>query len=50
MAILPPFLSREAFIQKSQNLWYIELDVFEIKIFLVILLHLEQIIELQVKF
>jgi hypothetical protein len=46
---LPALLASEALIQQCQHLWYVELDVFEIKIILVIFLHFEQIIQLEVQ-
>jgi hypothetical protein len=46
----PPLLPCEAFVEKSQDFRDIELDILEIKIFLIVLLHFKQIIELQVKF
>lgn len=47
--VLPPFLSCEALIKKSENFWYIELDIFQVEIFLIVLLHFKQIVKLEVK-
>ena len=46
---LPALLPCEAFVQQCQHLGDVELDVFEIQIVLVILLHLEQVVELQIE-
>jgi hypothetical protein len=46
--VLPSLLPCEALVKKNQDLRNVELDVFEIKVFLVVLLHLEQIVELQI--
>lgn len=43
---LPPLLPRETFVEQGKNLWYIELDVFEVKFILIVFLHLEEVIEL----
>ena len=47
---LPSFLSRKALIEERQNLGNVELYVFEIEVLLVIFLHLEQVVELEVQF
>ena len=45
---LPPLLPRKPLVQQRQDLWNIELDIFKIKRFLAVLLHLKQVIELEV--
>ena len=45
----PPFLAREALVQQRQHFGDVELDVFEVEGFLVVLLHLEQIVEFEVE-
>ena len=47
---LPSFLSGEALVEQSQDLGYIELDIFEVEVLLIVLLHFQQVIELQVEF
>jgi hypothetical protein len=42
--VLPSLLSREALVEKNKDFRHVELDVFEVKVFLVVLLHLKQII------
>lgn len=44
------FLPCKPLIEKSQYLGNVELDVLQIKVFLAVFLHLEQVIKLQVKF
>ena len=46
---LPALLASETLIQQSQHLRHVELDVFEVEIVLVILLHLQQIIQLEIQ-
>ena len=50
LALCSPLLfPRKSLVEKGENLGDVELNVFEIKIFLVVSLHLEQIIELEIK-
>jgi hypothetical protein len=46
---LPSLLPREALIQQHQHLTDIKLDILEIQILLVVFLHLQQIIKLEIK-
>ena len=46
---LPALLPSEALVEQSQDLGNVELDVFQVKFVLVILLHLEQVIQLQIQ-
>lgn len=46
----PTLLSREPAVQKVENLGDIELDVFEVEVFLIVLLHLKQIVKLEIEF
>jgi hypothetical protein len=46
---LPSLLSCEALVEEDEDFRDIELDVLEIKVFLVVLLHLEQIVELEIQ-
>lgn len=46
---LPPLLSCKSFVKKRKHLGDIELDVFQVKVFEVVLLHFQQIIELEIK-
>lgn len=46
---LPPLFSSKPLVQQSEHLGNIELNVFEIELILVVLLHLEQVIQLKVK-
>lgn len=48
--LLPPLLSSEPLVEQGQDLGDVELDIFEIEGLLVVLLHFEQIIELEVEF
>jgi hypothetical protein len=48
-ARLPPLLSREAFVEQSEDFWDVELDIFQVQVFLVVLLHLEEIVEFEIK-
>lgn len=45
----PALLSSESLIEQSQYLGHIELDIFQVKLVLVIFLHLQQVVKLQVK-
>ena len=47
---LPALLSSEALVEQSQHLWHVELDVFKVQVILVVLLHLKQVIQLEVQF
>lgn len=47
---LPPLLSREALVEQSEHLGHVELDVFKVELVLAVLLHLEQVVELEVEF
>ena len=47
---LPSFLPGKSLVQQCQDLGYIELHVFEIEVFLIVFLHLQQVIELQIEF
>lgn len=44
------FLAGKPLVQKGENLRHIELDVFEVEVFLSVLLHLEQVVEFEIKF
>lgn len=46
---LPALLTREAFVQKRKHLGDIELNIFQVKVFQAVLLHLEQIVEFEVQ-
>lgn len=48
--ILPTFLPSKPLIKQRKHLRDIELDVFKIEIFLVIFLHLKEIVELEIEF
>lgn len=47
---LPPLLSCEPLVQESEDFWYVELNILKIKIVLVVLLHLEQVVEFEIEF
>ena len=47
---LPALLPREAFVQQRQDLWHVELDIFQVQVILIVLLHLKQIIKLEIQF
>lgn len=47
---LPALLPREALVQQCQHLWHVELDIFQVKVILIVLLHLKQIIKLEIQF
>ena len=47
---LPAFLAGEALVEEVQDLGHVELDVLEVEVLLVILLHLEQVVELEIEF
>lgn len=46
---LPPLLPSKSLVEQCKDFRDVELDVFEIQLVLVILLHLKQIIELEVE-
>lgn len=47
---LPALLSRKPFVEQSQDLGDIELDILQVKVLEVVFLHFQKIIEFQVKF
>lgn len=47
--VLPPLLAGESLVEKGEHLGHVELDVFEVELVLVVLLHLEQVVELEVQ-
>lgn len=47
--LLPPLLACKSFVQKGEHLGDIELDVFQVKVLQVVLLHLEKVVKLEVK-
>lgn len=47
---LPPLLSCKSFVQECQNLGDVELNILKVKILEIVFLHLQEIIELQIKF
>ncbi len=49
MACLPPFLPRKALVEQCQDLGNVELDVFQIQVVLVVLLHLQEVVELEIE-
>lgn len=49
MEISPAFLPREALVEQGQDLRHVELHVFQIQVFLIVLLHLEQVVEFEIK-
>jgi hypothetical protein len=46
---LPPFLPGESLIQKGKNFRHVELDIFEVQLFLSIFLHFQKIVELEIE-
>jgi len=46
---LPPLLPGKAFVEESQDLRDVELDVFKVEIILVVLLHFQKVIKLEIK-
>ena len=46
---LPALLPREALVQEGEHLGDVELDVFQVKIVLVVFLHFQQIVELEIQ-
>lgn len=46
---LPPLLSCKSLVQKGKHFGDVELDIFEIKLILVVLLHLQQIVQLKIE-
>lgn len=46
---LPPLLPGKALVEQRKDLGDVELDIFQVKVVLVVLLHLEQIVELEVE-
>lgn len=46
---LPSLLASEPLVKQRQNLGYVELDIFQIELVLVILLHFQKIIQLEIK-
>lgn len=49
VARLPTLLSCESLVQEGKDLGDVELDILQIQIILIVLLHLEQIVQLEVK-
>jgi hypothetical protein len=47
---LPAFLPGKALVEQSQDFRDVELHVFQVEVFLVIFLHLQQIVKLQIQF
>jgi hypothetical protein len=47
---LPALLPSESLVEKSKNLGNVELDILQVKVILVVLLHLKQIIQFQIQF
>lgn len=47
--VLPSLFAREALVEKNKHFRDVELDVLEVKVFLVVLLHFEQIVELEIQ-
>lgn len=45
----PPLFAGKPFVEQVEHFGNVELDVFEVKVLLVVLLHLEKIVEFQVK-
>jgi hypothetical protein len=43
-ALLPAFLASEALVEEVEHLGDVELDVLEVQILLIVLLHLEEIV------
>ncbi len=48
--LLPGLLPSKALVEKSKNLGDVELDVFQVKVVLVVFLHLKEIVELEIEF
>lgn len=46
---LPSLLSCESFVQKREHLGHIELHILQVEIFLVVFLHLQQVVKLEVE-
>lgn len=46
----PSFLACEALVEEREDFWDVELDIFEIEGFLIVLLHFEEIVEFEVEF
>lgn len=47
---LPSLLSRKSLVEQGKHLGYVELHVFQVKLILIILLHLKQIVQLKIEF
>lgn len=45
----PSFLSRKSLVEQSQDLGHVELYIFEVESFLIIFLHLQKIVQFEVK-
>lgn len=48
-SLLPSLLPREPLVEECEYFRHVELDIFKIKVVLVVLLHLKQIVKLEVK-
>jgi hypothetical protein len=46
---LSALLSGKPLVQQRQHLGHVELDVFQVEIFLVVLLHLQQIVQFEIQ-
>jgi hypothetical protein len=48
MSSLPALLSRKSLVEENEHFGDIELNILQVQIFLVILLHLQQVVKLQI--
>ena len=46
----PSFLACEALVKEREDFGHVKLDIFEVEGFLIVLLHFEEIVELEVEF
>jgi hypothetical protein len=46
----PRLLSCKAFVEQVEDFCDVELDVFEVEVFLIVFLHLKKIVQLEVEF
>ena len=49
VAPLPPLLSCKSFVQECKHLGDVELDILQIEVLKVVLLHLQEIVQLEIK-
>lgn len=47
---LPAFLPGEPLVEKGEHLRHVELNILQVQLFLIVLLHLQEIVKLKIEF